>query len=547
MSRAPFYFGPWSMAAAAQSNALRLWLTGPVRRRAEEAVLKGEDPDVFAVSNADVEAAYAALIRSLCERFMSGGRFDRSKMNRAVTTPSGRDFLRNAMLEAARLEYRYHARGMTRLGAMKELLKSLLIVVTETPTEKTPLPFAPKGGNGHQNGFREYLEENRARLENLYAEDAFDVVAFSERATGGHIGYSAYSIVPDSRLHCVSLRHYPPPAGVEPNGRALYLATPLINRPEIFDLAEGKSIIEGMHREGYQVYLVDHGQPGYEERGLGLDFFVKKVHDRYLDLIKERHPESEIQIMGYCMGGTLMLPYLARRAEERRAKGESMDIRKVALMTAPVKFDDGDSGHGPMRRVIEKNYDPLVMEKLFGNVNIPPHTIDAGMNEIQPGVRHTVTLGFYGRAARPGAIADAAPFLYWLTHGTRFPVRAHREWIERVFMGNEIYREEFALPSELPELDGKPVDMDALAYPPNCTAFFDYRGERDPIAPPRSCVAGETWGLVGRGNCTQLSSCLNRTIEKNVGHIFVVSKKYLAEYLENVSAFFRDEDGGTKS
>jgi hypothetical protein len=29
--------------------------------------------------------------------------------------------------------------------------------------------------------------------------------------------------------------------------------------------------------------------------------------------------------------------------------------------------------------------------------------------------------GFYERAADADAIADAAPFLYWLTHGTRFP------------------------------------------------------------------------------------------------------------------------------
>jgi hypothetical protein len=34
---------------------------------------------------------------------------------------------------------------------------------------------------------------------------------------------------------------------------------------------------------------------------------------------------------------------------------------------------------------------------------------------------------------------------------------------------------------------------------------------------------------------------MNRTIEKNVGHIFVVSRHLLAEYMQIVSAFF---DGG---
>ena len=83
-----------------------------------------------------------------------------------------------------------------------------------------------------------------------------------------------------------------------------------------------------------------------DDTRLGMDFFGKTVQDRYLEIIKKKHPKHEINIMGYCMGGT-MLPYLARRAEECLARGEKMDISKVALMAAPVKFDDDDSGQAP--------------------------------------------------------------------------------------------------------------------------------------------------------------------------------------------------------
>jgi len=86
----------------------------------------------------------------------------------------------------------------------------------------------------------------------------------------------------------------------------------------------------------------------------------------------------------------------------------------------------------------------------------------------------------------------------------------------------------FCLPSGNPALDGKPVDMNALQEAG--VAIFDYRGTRDPIAPPGSCVASETWGQVGSGN---------QTIEKDVGHIFVVSKKLLAEFLYWANDFFR--------
>ena len=69
------------------------------------------------------------------------------------------------------------------------------------------------------------------------------------------------------------------------------------------------------------------------------------------------------------------------------------------------------------------------------------------------------------------------------------------------------------------------------------TGGFDYRGSRDPIAPPGSCVAGQLRGTRDDGNIQKTRGGLNRTFEKNIGHIFVVSKTLLAEYLKTVSDF----------
>ena len=91
------------------------------------------------------------------------------------------------------------------------------------------------------------------------------------------------------------------------------------------------------------------------------------------------------------------------------------------------------------------------MIELFGAVNIPPQIIDVGMNEIQPGVHYTVVLGFYGRAVIKEAIEDAGPFLYWLTHGCRFPVSAHIEWIQKIFIDNQSFEGKFSLPSANPK------------------------------------------------------------------------------------------------
>jgi poly(3-hydroxyalkanoate) synthetase len=530
-------FGPFAITALWQSAILDSMLRH-VKASARLAVGASRNPDAIADMNGGIYKSYSRLLYTLTGFFIKDGKFNREKAQMICTKPKGKEYLKNYMDEFSQLEYQYNNIGLTRLKAMKELLKCLVILITEQPFADGYLPFAKKNPDGKLlTSFEEYLAENRVRLENLYDANAFDIKEYSERATHGNIGCSYYEYVEGSLNHRVRLRYYPVPKGIKSNGKIIYMATPLINKPELFDLASGKSVIEALIKKGYIIYMVDHGDPGWEETELGLNFYGKTIHDLYLNIIKKRHPKDEIYIMAYCMGGTLILPYLARRAEELLAAGKPMDIKKIALMASPMKFDDEDSGHFPIRSLIRRDYDPYLMQELFGAVNIPPQVIEAGMNEIQPGVQYTVVLGFYGRAETKESIIDSAPFLYWLTHGTKFPVTAHIQWIQNVFIGNQVYEGKFCLPSTNPKFDGKPADMSILKKAG--VRIFDYKGSRDPIAPAGSCVAGETWGQVDKGNVKFTCGGLNRVIEKNIGHIFVVSRKLLAEYLELVEDFYR--------
>jgi poly(3-hydroxyalkanoate) synthetase len=540
ISQIPF-FGPYALAAYWQRAILDKTVLDPLKQFARFLTLTGRNPDMFGEMNSWIYLNHARLLHSLCGNFITDGNFDVEKARRLTTTEEGKAFLVQCAEEFAFLERNFNSLGLTRLKAMKELLISLLVVITETPLKDDSLPYMPKKADGSDAlPFSTYLEEGRLRFENLYTENAFDIKDYAERATGGKIGYCPFEMIEGSNLHSVVLRHYLPLVDdFRSNGKVLYLNTPLINKPEIYDMAQGKSIVEGMLKEGYEVYLVEYGDAGFESTRLGLDFYGKTVHDHYLDMIGKRHPKQDIYVMGYCMGGTLILPYLARRAEERMAQKKPMDIKKVALVVAPVKFDDGESGHAKMREIIRTEYDQDVIEALFGDVNIPPQVIEFGMNEIQAGVSYYMANGFYSRAVRGDTLRDSAPFLYWLTHGTKFPVQAHREWLQKVYMENQIYEGTFCLPSSVPALDGKPVNMDALKKAR--VAIFCYRGDRDPIAPPGSCISSEIWGLASDQNIGISRGGLNRTIEKHVGHVFVVSKTLLAEYLSVVTAFFRGD------
>jgi poly(3-hydroxyalkanoate) synthetase len=524
------------LTADIQRRTLEKLFIDPIKTAARIAVRTGRHPDIFAEQNDWTKSTYARLIYDLCGRCITDGTFDPNKARRLTTTEQGKKYLRNAVAEFSWLEHNYNSWGRTGLEALKDLLKCFFMLITEQPVRNGALPYALKDEHAETDqAFKRYLKSMRRRFENLYAEKAFDVYRYSEIATRNIIGCSAFKAVPGSKLHASTLRYYPLPADVTANGKIVYLASPLINKPEIFDLAPGKSVIEGLLNRGFDVYLVENGEPGPFETDLGLSFYGQTLHDTYLDLIAKRHPNREIMVMAYCMAGTLMVPYLARRAQERAARGEKMDICKVVLMAAPLRFDDDTSGHGPMRQVIRKSYDAHLMDELFGDVNIPPIIIDMGMHAIQPGVRYNNMYGFFRRAFHREAVRDSAPFIYWLTHGTNFPARAHKEWIQKIYLENQIENRTYCLPSKVPELDGRPVDIDVL--PKAGVRFLDYRGERDPISPPGSSLSSI---MGGEMICekTELRTGMRRHIEKNAGHIFVVSGKLLAEYIDLVTDFY---------
>ena len=539
MSEAPLTLGPMAYWAQWQRSFLETTVAKPIRQTAKIFALNKINPNIFEDLDEKIETLYAGLLYDLCGYFMRLGRFDAEKAIFATTSPWGKEFLRDKIEEFAWLEYSYSSLGLTRLVALKELLRVLVMAITEQPLDGK-LPFMSYNEDSTPAlSFEEYLQEIRTKLAMLHRYKAFNIKEFAERATGGDIGYSPYEIVEGSRIYMASLRRYFLPDGVQTNGKVLYFIPPLINMPEIFDLAQGKSVIEGLLSDGYTLYMADFGEPGPDETELGFDFYGKLIHDKYLDLIAERHPGQEVQVVGYCIGGTIAVPYLARRAEELQATGKPMDIKRLALIAAPVKFDDIESGQQEMIETIRQDYNADLLQDLFGTVNIPPQVIETGMNEIQPGVQYSVAKGFFERAQSSEAVLEAAPFLYWLTHGRKFPYRAHREWIQYIFLENRIYTGQYELPSTVASLDAQPVSMDALRDAG--VAIFDYRGSRDPIAPAPSCVASELWGQVDNGTGSKPQGSRNVTVEKNIGHIFVVSKKLLGEYLSYLKSFFQGE------
>lgn len=116
--------------------------------------------------------------------------------------------------------------------------------------------------------------------------------------------------------------------------RAVLVVPSLINRWEVLDLTQEKSLLRAMAVAGLRPYLVDWGTPDAEERGFDTTAYVARL-ERALAFVAKRARRAPA-VLGYCMGGTLTVALAARKP--RRVAG-------LALMAAPWDFHADRTGH----------------------------------------------------------------------------------------------------------------------------------------------------------------------------------------------------------
>ena len=109
----------------------------------------------------------------------------------------------------------------------------------------------------------------------------------------------------------------------------VFLIYSLINTPVILDLGPGNSLIEGFVNEGFEVYLIDFGSPGYEDGDITIDDYIVKYIRSGVRRALLHSGASEISIMGFCLGGTIATMYAAIANEP---------IRNLILSVTPIDF-----------------------------------------------------------------------------------------------------------------------------------------------------------------------------------------------------------------
>ena len=91
----------------------------------------------------------------------------------------------------------------------------------------------------------------------------------------------------------------------------IFLVLPLINRAYILDLRPGASFVEFLLGEGFDVFLIDWGTPGDEDRALDVTTLVTRYLPRAAKAIQRTTGHDQMTVLGYCIGGALATCFTA--------------------------------------------------------------------------------------------------------------------------------------------------------------------------------------------------------------------------------------------
>ena len=257
------------------------------------------------------------------------------------------------------------------------------------------------------------------------------------------------------------LLHYEPLTDEQHNVPILVVYA-LINRSYILDLQPDKSVVRRLLENGFDVYLIDWNEPSRLDASLSLGDYVNRYIDTCVDAIRERDGLDDVNILGYCMGGTMSTMYAALHPEK---------VRNLGLMATGLCFDD--TGGILEQWGSSEQYDPATVTETFGNV--PAEFLAVGFAQMDP-VDNYVTkyVRLYDNLEDEAQVEFFARMERWVRDGVDVAGEAYRQFIEDIYQENKLYRNDLYL-------DGHHVDIENLTMP-----VLQIVGSFDHLIPPEA-------------------------------------------------------------
>ena len=300
------------------------------------------------------------------------------------------------------------------------------------------------------------LERGKGRL----AITMTDMEAFR---IGENIAVSPGKVVYQNDL--MQLLQYEP-ATEKVKRRPLLIIPPWINKFYILDLRPGNSFIRWAVSQGHTVFVISWVNPDERLAAKTFSDYMVEGPLAALDAIAAATGERDANVIGYCLGGTLLAATLAYMAVKRDAR-----IKSATYFVTMVDFAEA----GELSVFIDEEQLAALEERMNSKGYLEGRDMATTFNMLRANdlIWSCVVNNYLlGKSPFPFEL------LYWNADSTRMPAAMHSYYLRNMYQENLLVK-----PGGI-TLDGVPIDLRKVETP-----AFLLSTREDHIAPWRSTYA----------------------------------------------------------
>jgi polyhydroxyalkanoate synthase len=259
----------------------------------------------------------------------------------------------------------------------------------------------------------------------------------------------------------------------------------LVNRPYVLDILPGKSVVAHFVRAGFDTYLIDWGTPTYADRHLTLESYINGYLANMVDYLQERTGSAQVNILGYCMGGTMSAMFTAMHPDR---------VRNLILLAAGIDFSTRD---GLLNVWTDpETFDVDAFVDAYGNC--PAEFLQASFLMLKPvGNFVQKPLSLLERVDDERFVDEYFTMETWLNDNISVPGEVFREFVKYLYQRNLLVKNQMPVGRHL-------VDLKRITCP-----VLNLMATRDDLVP---CAQSEPFNdLVGSRD--------RKTMKLAAGHI----------------------------
>lgn len=282
---------------------------------------------------------------------------------------------------------------------------------------------------------------------------------------GENLAVTPGQVVFEDRLF--QLIHYTPRTA-KVGSRPLLMVPPCINKFYIMDLQPGSSLVEFALDQGQDVYLVSWKNPGESERDVTWDDYVQHGVVHAIDMTLEASRRPDINLLGFCVGGTLCATSLGVLA----ARDQSEKVHSLTLMTTLIDFTET----GVLDVFIDEQHVSMRESTLGGGGLLPGKELAATFSFLRP---NDLVWPYVVKNYLKGETPPAFDILYWNADSTNLPGPFYAWYLRNTYLENNLVK-----PGKL-KVAGEKLDLRKVKQP-----VYAFGAREDHIVPWQSAWEG---------------------------------------------------------